>query len=58
MASPRANDSKAAVSLREAALAFAAYASIESEDQFDRKGQRLNRALLTAAVEYAKLVLP
>jgi len=54
MAPPRANDSKAAVSLREAALAFAAHAAVEPEDQFDRRGQRLNRVLLSAAIEYAR----
>jgi hypothetical protein len=53
MAPPRANDSKAAVFLREAALAFAAHASVEPENDFDQKGQRLNTALLRAAVEYA-----
>ena len=45
---------KTAVKLREVALAFAKHSGMESEDQHDRKGQRLNKALLKAAINYAK----
>lgn len=51
------NDHPSAVRLREAALAFAKYAATEPEDDEDKKGMRLNRALLTAALEYATAVI-
>ena len=53
MKTPLANTSKEAVALRQAASAYAENTKAKIEDDFDKKGQRLNRALLSAALNYA-----
>lgn len=50
-----ANSSPEAVALREAAVAFARNAKREPSDADDTRGQRLNRTLLHAAIDYAAL---
>lgn len=57
---PRQNTHLKAVRLREAAQAFAEHdPDLDSEkDPDDKKGQRLNAALLTAAMDYARAVDP
>lgn len=58
---PPQNTSKAAVALRTAAFAFVKQAdSVDyaSGDPNDRRGQRLNRALLRAAMAYGLAAAP
>lgn len=52
---PLANNSPEAVKLRTLALEFGNQP--ENDDQHDRPGQRLNRALLKAALAYAKVAM-
>ena len=53
MRDPIANSSKEAIKLRTAAMNWAYYREEPADDE-DTKGQRLNRALLKAAIAYAK----
>lgn len=55
MKPPACNTHPSAVRLREAALAFAKHAATEPKDDKDKEGQRLNRALLAAAIKYARV---
>jgi len=50
---PRANTSKEAVALREAAIDFGKHAADVPSDPYDRDGAHRNRALLAAAIRYA-----
>ena len=51
---PRANASPEAIRLRKAATAFGKNVDEDPEDPEDKKGQRLNRELLKAAIAYAR----
>lgn len=51
---PMANSSKQAVALRKAAFAFVKHQPIGGDDA-DKAGMKLNRALLRAALSYAKV---
>ncbi len=46
-----------AIALREAAIAFGMHANVESKDQHDKHGVKLNRVLLKAAIDYAAVAV-
>lgn len=54
MSEPKANRSKEAIALRGAAGQWARTPS-DMNDPEDKEGKRLNRALLKAAIAYAKV---
>ena len=55
MTKPKANDSKEAIKLRVIAAAWGKCPIPTDFDKEDKEGERLNRALLKAAIAYAKV---
>jgi hypothetical protein len=55
MREPKANHSKEAIKLRTLAVAWAKCPIPTDWDKEDKEGMRLNRALLKAAIAYAKV---
>ena len=56
MTKPKANHSKEAIKLRVIAAAWGKCPIPTDWDKEDREGMRLNRALLKAAIAYAKRI--